>query len=524
MNILKKTKLAMAITAFAGITAVSTANAIQVTTDGAGRILLAPIVIAVGGGGQESIGNNTVVTVTNTDVTRAVKAHLALKSEKASDETFDFIIYLSPGDVFRGEFYTASDGNTVLFKTSDDSIKFLGFVGATDEPPFVGDPGYEELKDFVVPTDNITHENDTINISHIQVTSIYSVTGTVKAAKIKPSDSEEIKIERGMAKRDLRRIFDMTTEGRLAINGCSESGADGDKCSNMDAVSSHVGILRGNVELKMATGSANYAMTGLVDSDEDMKDGITCEATYCEKVNANPFYDHTSAEIMLIGDNMGTPISPVKANHNLYNIERALSEGVYNGIYAVDKSHRTLVLSSLPTRYMHENGNDYCSNIGEVVNHGVEAFTSPFTDIGVVPYHQFVYNETERWCNLVPDPIKAESVTLAESGSKCSDLGGEFISSLNPDGTLLCTKIDISVPTIFERYLTFEVEGIPVFCGDEEFSKEWFGEFPNGWYQMKLEETNGLGGACNYGGVPATMTTIRMDGDLRVTGLIPTSH
>ncbi len=527
MNILKKTKLAMAMTAFVGIASVSNVSAIQVNTDGSGRVLMAPVMMA-------TAGNSTQVTVTNTNITHAVKAHLAIRTEKESKEVFDFILYMSPGDVFRGEFYHKL--GKVMFRTSDDSIKVLDFIGATEEPPFVGDINPETgnpyvIEDYVIPTDKIP-ENDTIAIGHLEVVGIYSVTGDINAAKIQPEDSDIITVHRGMDKRSLRRIFDMTTPDLLAHNNCTDGAIGGDSC-NIDSVGSKSAVLRGDMSITFGEGllsnRVNYAMTGLVDSDENGDGTVDCTVSYCEKVVANPYFNQDSGEEMKMGYLMGINTGTHGAAHNLYNIDRALSRGVHNGTYEQDSTHGTFMLTSLPTKYMHK-GNDYCTTPGSVIPLGSgDDYSAPFSRLGLVPYELVLFNNIEQACaSLTPEIIDdIQRVTLAESGKTCADLEGglnAWIQEQNPDGTLLCiSKVDIVEEIIGHSY-GYEVQGIPLNCGNAENTKLWFSINNSGWYSMKAIESTPQDISCNYNGVPTTIHTVKTKGDGTVLDLLPTSQ
>ena len=78
----------------------------------------------------------------------------------------------------------------------------------------------------------------------------------------------------------------------------------------------------------------------------------------------------------------------------------------------------------------------------------------------------------------------------------------------------------IIIPT--DNYITFEVQGIPLHCGNEEDHLQWFADNKSGWYNMKLVEATEDGSSCGFGGVPATMTTIKMSGSNM--NFVPTSH
>jgi len=356
---------------------------------------------------------------------------------------------------------------------------------------------------------------------------IYSVTGDIKAAKIQPEDNEIITIHRGMDKRSLRRIFDMTTPDLLATNSCADGATGGTSC-NIDSVGSKSAVLRGDITVDLGNDPVNYAMTGLVDSDENGNGTIDCTFSYCEKVVANPFFNQDSGEEMKMGYLMGVNTGTHGAAHNLYNIDRALSRNVYNGTYEQDDDHGTFMLTSLPTKYMHK-GNDYCSDPGSVVPLGTgEEYSAPFSRMGLVPYSLVLFNNSEQACAaFIPPPEAITKVTLAESGKTCADLEGGLIAwkeEQNPDGTLLCiSKADI-VEVISDRVYGYEVQGIPLHCGDDENTNTWFSINKSGWYSMKPIETTRDGTSCNYNGVPTTIHSVKTRADGTVLDLISTSQ
>jgi len=89
-------------------------NHIAMSPNNKGDAMIFPWYIALNGGWE------TKLTVINTDQVNSVVAKVAIKSPKNSSELLDFLIYLSPADVWTGIIWY--NGSTVNLYSTDDSI------------------------------------------------------------------------------------------------------------------------------------------------------------------------------------------------------------------------------------------------------------------------------------------------------------------------------------------------------------------------------------------------------------------
>ncbi len=108
-------------------TAAMSANVVEVQKDGVGDYLLTPVYYAIGNW-------QTELKVVNTNTTKAVAAKVVVRDSKNCDELFDFVIYLTPGDVWTGTLYE-EDGK-IWLKSTDDSM-ILGGIPATPSNPHI---------------------------------------------------------------------------------------------------------------------------------------------------------------------------------------------------------------------------------------------------------------------------------------------------------------------------------------------------------------------------------------------------
>lgn len=114
---MKKKLLAVAMGA---MLAAGAANAVTVNHAGLGDLLVAPSYF-IGGGWQSEL------KVINTSLTQSVVAKVVIHDNERSEERLDFLIYLSPGDVWVGTLASqaaAANGQTTrsVVTSSDDSI------------------------------------------------------------------------------------------------------------------------------------------------------------------------------------------------------------------------------------------------------------------------------------------------------------------------------------------------------------------------------------------------------------------
>lgn len=90
------------------------AKHVKVAPNGKGDMLIFPFYYTANGGWQ------TKVTVTNTSDVYSVVAKVVIKSHYYSQELLDFLLYLTPNDVWTGTF--TNDGTNTYIESTDDSV------------------------------------------------------------------------------------------------------------------------------------------------------------------------------------------------------------------------------------------------------------------------------------------------------------------------------------------------------------------------------------------------------------------
>ena len=129
MSLRKKVVSSAAALAIMGSSLVAAPNAsTQVATDGTGDYLVFPVYAADNNGNWK-----TNVKVVNTNTTAAVVAKVVIREAVNSVEKLDFVIYLSPGDVWEAEIYSDA-ANNVYIKSTDDSMIQGGQIASAQNP------------------------------------------------------------------------------------------------------------------------------------------------------------------------------------------------------------------------------------------------------------------------------------------------------------------------------------------------------------------------------------------------------
>lgn len=161
----------------------SIANAIEISPDDRGQLLIAPVYKA-------SEGKSTEIRVVNPSKTHAVKAVVSVRSSANSLEILNFALYLTPTDVWTGELRNTGAG--VELYSEDDSI-LVGFNNgdlSTDSAitsgVFAG-PGNGK----VFSTFNERDSGQQVELGHFEVLGVYSITGE----DIKPGMPKSILFE-----------------------------------------------------------------------------------------------------------------------------------------------------------------------------------------------------------------------------------------------------------------------------------------------------------------------------------------
>jgi len=107
-----------------------------------GDALIFPWFLALDNGFQSKI------TVINTDTINSVVAKVVLRSAKNSQEVLDFLIYLSPADVWTAKIYIDTDNVVKIYSSDDSCIANDSLVFASKEVPM-----NESLADTSCPED-----------------------------------------------------------------------------------------------------------------------------------------------------------------------------------------------------------------------------------------------------------------------------------------------------------------------------------------------------------------------------------
>lgn len=90
---------------------------VKIAPNGQGDLMYFPFYIASADGWQ------TKLTITNTDIERSVVAKVSVRDAKLSQDVLDFLIYLSPADVWTGKLYFSPTLQKIALFSDDDSIR-----------------------------------------------------------------------------------------------------------------------------------------------------------------------------------------------------------------------------------------------------------------------------------------------------------------------------------------------------------------------------------------------------------------
>lgn len=122
---------------------------VRLAGDGRGDVIIFPVYVAFPGW-------NTNITVINTHHTYSVVAKVVFRSQRYTEELLDFLIFLSPEDVWDGTVRVGDNGKVQIFSDDDSVRRDLG-VFASKSTPWVQD---------LFPVDC---NGDTENIGYIEV-------------------------------------------------------------------------------------------------------------------------------------------------------------------------------------------------------------------------------------------------------------------------------------------------------------------------------------------------------------------
>lgn len=440
MNILKKSLLSASVALALGGGVAPETQAVQVAANGIGQVLLAPVYFA------RNEDERTKITLVNTNLTHAVKVKAVFRSKIHCTEVLDFLIYLTPGDVWRGEVYN-KDGEAWL-RSTDDSVHNLpsdstwGNVEAADVQLF------DQIMEGI-------DAGDVNEIGDIEFIGHYSAFG-----KVNVTGSDAIDIFRTMSKNELAKLFDMPVNDQFLSGGIVQANPDncplGQDYSALSAPTCPVRVddtnnlrLRGNIEIVTSEGRMGYEMTALASSrvfnsnlapigttnsanviraavdgsgyvlkkDNENTTGLEVAGTH---VISNGLLEINIATETPLGVNWGytrqeIELSPyvfagsIGPYDNILEIERAMSttevSGAYeNGVeYANGGTMQTAIQLTFPTKYRHRNY-DICGTGAPLVGDtSVNAYSAPFNSLGHMMYAPFSYDNFE---NSPPGIVK----------------------------------------------------------------------------------------------------------------------
>jgi len=120
--------LAMVLTLGGTAMAYNFADHVKVAPNGKGDTLIYPVYAAAPGGWE------TKIWVTNTALDRSVVAKIVFRSMKNTDELRDFLVYLSPTDVWNGVIRVGESGNVEVYSTDDSAQSAPGVWASATNP------------------------------------------------------------------------------------------------------------------------------------------------------------------------------------------------------------------------------------------------------------------------------------------------------------------------------------------------------------------------------------------------------
>ena len=482
----------MAVALASGVAFSGNANAIHLAEDGVGQVLLVPLYLA-------DFGYETKLAVVNTREDIAVKAKVVIRSALASSELLDFILYLSPGDVWRGKIFIDSDGVVKVY-SDDDSMKNDNVPSGSNVQRNSDGSTFASILPVTQAlfTQNLG-SGDTSKMGHIEVIGVYGV----REGNINLPGGQAVRVFRGMSKFELARIFDTIPRGSLdAVNPPSEaSGLPGSPIRSTDP--SFIELM-GTVEMASSQDRIGYRIPALAGAEGDnvptfVPSYLTSDiAPFDGLVISNPSFDVSVAAETPIGTNFG-----VLGTDKIIEIEAALATSNIHGTYEDDSRsepqpgiNRTRIAVTFPTRYRHGERNDSQNRIvpGNPCNEptvvAADQYSPPFRSDGGIEFTVRAFdnheNDTAVRGRVFSGGPTSERGTLVEVNYFIPEWPS---TKKNADGTL-----------------------IP---GSKNFE--------SGWFDMNLIVRSG----CPYPGAPAISFTHKykeVGGMFTQSWFVPNSH
>jgi hypothetical protein len=372
------------------------AQAIRMSETGDGQVLMGPLYMAMAQTSAGAVYNTTRVKVVNSSLTNAVKAKIVFRSKKHSDECFDAILYLTPGDVaYMDVNVDPANANNATVWSDDDSLLASRTTSATDVK-FASQVAGGVTWTMTAP--RTEPAADSCAMGHIEVIGAYAAAGTVTVATGSP-----VVVKQGMSKFDLLRIFDSTKSFLNANNTVTQitNVAVGQGADHATRVQ-----LKGQTVISKTDGSDRISIPMVA-----LRNGTTPNvAVSNDTVINNPSFDVFVGQETAMGLNFITGTS----SDALVDIENALATGTLYGFY--ENSNTSMVGSgigmgmTMPTKYRHE-VNQYTSSW---------SYNPPYDTKGKFMYGSSLFDNQENSAPVSVSPVCVVSpcpVTVVTPGT-----------------------------------------------------------------------------------------------------------
>jgi hypothetical protein len=438
---------AMATAMVAGAMVSGSAQAVRISESGAGQVLMGSLYTV-------DKGFSTNLTVVNSNTTNAVKARIVLRSMKNSEECRDLVLYLTPGDVWRGVVKLVN-GQPTLTSTDDSVIASYDVTGLV--PTFA-----TEAKPYSNALATLS-SGDSCLVGHIEVVGVYTATGGVTTYDpVTFEKGSVVNVKRGMSKTDLYKIF-MSPRAAI-VGGVSTPLLNTNGIAKIASTDPTRMQLSGVAEIVSPTDRALYPMLALREGSNPGTGGTDT------LVIGNEAWDFVQGATLPLGVNMG-----FGGADNIVDIEYALAVGGLSSSYEHDGTaagKNTNIALTYPTKYRHlgtaalagvlsATGAAVPGATGCVASANTLTYSSPFASNGAVKYGIESYDNSEGGAVCFQSPCGANSWTTDEVNYiGINDLAGRLKMPAAPAGIYYGTQ---------------------------------------GWFRVNLEAVAG----CSYAGVPA---------------------
>ena len=296
---------------------VAQVQAMRLQENNIGQVGLGPLYMA-------GTSLNTEIVVVNTRTDAAVKAKIVFREGKTSSEVLDFILYLSPGDVWRGQ-VSGTASAAIMNSTDDSMVNSNGnFASSTN---VVAQPFFDK------------NNSGSNGFGHFELIGAYSI----NAGSYDVGESKDVVVKIGMSKTDLKKIVDVT-------DTAGGPGADAFAGTNSNLpgrlqLMSEVQFTDGNGQ-----GFAQYEVPMLGPDTY----GVACSAVAIDMPNCVINNDNFNA-ILSADSTMGKNFGVGPVSH-INPIETAIATKDSGLEYNVENGNVAIPVVSFVTKYVHAGG------------------------------------------------------------------------------------------------------------------------------------------------------------------------